>query len=366
MQISSRVRRHAPLPDASQHNASQHNASQHNSSQHNASLHNASLHGFTLVELLVVIAIIGVLVALLLPAIQAAREAARRSQCQNNLKQVGLASLNYASAHAGELPPGGVTNGPCCGTRSNESWSISILPQLELQNLYNQYDFTLINIHPKNLAVLRTSVPAYLCPSDEETDVLERPESGPGKSFAMARGSYRANTGRCGDPPVGWWDSPGQTANLNPSWAGPFHAFGTPPVGFYRNANSPANLRQITDGLSNTLFFGEMTSRASTSNNATLIRATLRRRTFWGYTYTSYNKSCVVPQTRTLLVDFGRCIEVSGPGGSNPCKRAWGSLHPGGLHFTFGDGSVRFLQTSIDMQIFAGMATMAGEELIDL
>ena len=319
---------------------------------------------FTLVELLVVIAIIGVLVALLLPAIQAAREAARRAQCQNNLKQVALASLNYASAHSGELPPGGVTNGPCCSTRSDESWSIMILPYLELQNLYDQYDLKSHNISYANLKVLQTIVPAFLCPSDEETDVLERPESGPGKNVKMARGSYRANTGRCGDPPTGWWDSPGQTSALNPSWAGPFHAFGTPPKGFYENANSVATLRQITDGLSNTLFFGEMTSRATSSGNVRLVNATVRRRTFWAYTYTSYNKSCVVPQTRTLLVDFGRCVEVGGPGGSNPCKRAWGSLHPGGLLFTFGDGSVRFIQTSIDMQVFASMATMAGEEVV--
>ncbi|NOY43612.1 MAG: DUF1559 domain-containing protein, partial [Planctomycetes bacterium] len=66
-----------------------------------------------------------------------------------------------------------------------------------------------------------------------------------------------------------------------------------------------------------------------------------------------------------LLVDFGRCVEAGGPGGSNPCKRAWGALHPGGLYYSFGDGSVRFIQTSIDMQIFAGMATMAGEELVN-
>jgi prepilin-type N-terminal cleavage/methylation domain-containing protein len=66
-----------------------------------------------------------------------------------------------------------------------------------------------------------------------------------------------------------------------------------------------------------------------------------------------------------MLFDYGRCVEVGGPDGSNPCKRAWGSLHPGGLHFSFGDTSIRFLDTSIDMQIFAAMATMAGEEIID-
>ncbi len=328
-------------------------------------------NGFTLVELLVVIAIIGILVALLLPAIQAAREAARRTQCQSNMKQIGLAILNYASAHADELPPGGITNGPCCSKRSKESWSISILPFLELQNLYDQYHFDEFNESKVNWPVLQQIVPVYLCPSDEDTQTLERPESGPGSSILMARGSYRANTGRCGDPPGGHWDSPSETNSFGripgtrASWKGPFHATGTPRRGIYENVTTIPKLKQVTDGLSNTLFTGEGTSQSTKSSEPVLIQATIRRRTFWAYTYTSYNKSCVFPQTRTMLFDFGRCVEVSGPGGSNPCKRAWGSLHPGGLHFNFGDGSVRFLDTSIDMQVFASMATMAGEELID-
>ncbi len=152
-------------------------------------------------------------------------------------------------------------------------------------------------------------------------------------------------------------------------WKGPFHSTGGPrrrgAIQYYRNVTSVPKLKQITDGLSHTMFIGEMTSQMTRSSAAALIEATPRRRTFWAYTYTSYNKSCAVPQTRTLLVDFGRCVEVGGSGSSDPCKRAWGALHPGGLHFTFGDGSVRFIQTSIDMEIFAGMATMAGEELID-
>ncbi len=120
--------------------------------------------GFTLVELLVVIAIIGILVALLLPAIQAAREAARRAQCQNNQKQISLAILNYASAHADELPPGGITDIPqgagCCNNKSKESWTLSILPFMELQNLYDQYDFDQFNEAPVNEPVLQTLVPA--------------------------------------------------------------------------------------------------------------------------------------------------------------------------------------------------------------
>ena len=89
--------------------------------------------GFTLVELLVVIAIIGILVGLLLPAVQAAREAARRMQCGNNLKQMGLAFHNYADANK-RFPPGNITDGPCCGTLSHTVWSVAILPYLEQSN----------------------------------------------------------------------------------------------------------------------------------------------------------------------------------------------------------------------------------------
>ncbi len=212
----------------------------------------------------------------------------------------------------------------------------------------------------------RRSCRPNLCPSDEDTDILEEPESGPGSGILMARGSYRANTGRCGDPPTGGnWDNPKTTNNIDPSWKGPFHAVSFPPDGLtYRNVPSIPKLRQITDGLSHTLFTGEATSMSTKSSDADLVAATPRRRTFWAYSYTSYNKSCVYPQTRILLADYGRCVEAGGPGGFDPCKRAWGSLHPGGLHFSFGDGSVRFLDTSIDMEVFAAMATMAGEEII--
>src|SRR5207247_4603186 len=94
---------------------------------------------FTLVELLVVIAIIGVLVALLLPAVQSAREAARRMNCLNNERQIGIALHNFHDL-PGTFPPGGITNGPCCGTQSGPTWTIFILPYIEPQDLYDRYD----------------------------------------------------------------------------------------------------------------------------------------------------------------------------------------------------------------------------------
>ena len=101
--------------------------------------------GFTLVELLVVIAIIGVLVALLLPAVQAAREAARRTQCGSNLKQIALGVHNYISANR-TLPPGAVVTGACCSAYSYSNWAIEILPMMEQQTLFATYDLSLIHI----------------------------------------------------------------------------------------------------------------------------------------------------------------------------------------------------------------------------
>jgi len=174
--------------------------------------------GFTLVELLVVIAIIGILVALLLPAVQAARESARRSQCQNQLRQLALGVLNYESAN-GSYPPGGVTDGPCCGTPSKGSWPIYILPQVEEQALYDLYDFDDDNEALRdqdgdglvNSVVRETDVPLHNCPSDEETDQLDRPASGPGAARSMYdRGSYRGNSGLTTVASQAFWDSSSQ------------------------------------------------------------------------------------------------------------------------------------------------------------
>ena len=316
--------------------------------------------GFTLVELLVVIAIIGVLVALLLPAVQAAREAARKTQCQNNLKQLVLAVHNYVDSNQGQLPPGGITDGPCCSHPSGTSWSISILPFHEEQGLYDLYDFTAYNEDPVNAPVVQSHVAVQKCPSDANTDTLNAPHSGPGAGQQYARGSYRANTGRCSDLPYTMWDSPSETGPGPAEWKGPFHAVAPtatePSPESYQHVRDIPRLGSIIDGTSNTLFIGESMTNPSSP-------AAERRATFWAYSYTSYNKSCVIPQTRTLLTDYDRCIEVGGTAGENPCKRAWGSFHPAGILFAYGDASVRSVSFSIDMEIFASMATHAGGEI---
>src|SRR5438045_8432125 len=101
---------------------------------------------FTLIELLVVIAIIAILIALLVPAVQKVRAASARTQCINNLKQIGTALHNYHGAYK-SFPYGGVTNGDCCGTQSGPTWTIFLLPYLEQEALFKQYDFKVANEH---------------------------------------------------------------------------------------------------------------------------------------------------------------------------------------------------------------------------
>ena len=309
----------------------------------------------------------------MLPAVQAAREAARRSNCQSNLKQLGLAVLNYASAHADELPPGAIRNEDPSHGKHRENWAIVILPFVEQQNVYDQYDFDAFNEDAVNRPVLQTILPVHHCPSDEGVDSLQEPRKGPLSGQLLARGSYRANVGRAGGPGGGpphfKWESASTVGNADPEylrWMGPFHGTGTPVRGRpYPNRIGVTILKQVTDGLTNTLFLGESTTKKSTMGFPGLISGSVGRRGFWAYTSRYYNTIGVYPETRTILADFGRCVVVGGPSGDNGCKHgAWGSFHPGGLNFCYGDGSVRFHSTSIDMEILADRATMAGDELI--
>lgn len=248
---------------------------------------------FTLIELLVVIAIISVLIGLLLPAVQKVREAANRMSCSNNLKQIAMALHNYESSHR-KFPPGGITPGTCCGTRSFTNWAIEILPFLELEALYKRYDQSQVNEDPVNLPVVQTQVKVYICPSDLDI-MLDRPASGPGSGIFYMRGSYRAVSGRSGGNGRVFWDAcePG-LGTLNPAWRGLLHSIGAPQcpaqnVGQERWAT-------VVDGSSNTLMVGEYTTLTVP-----------RRRTFWAYTYTSYNQSSVTDQSRILGNDYLRC-----------------------------------------------------------
>ena len=293
---------------------------------------------FTLVELLVVIAIIGVLVALLLPAVQKAREAGRRMSCGNNLKQIGLGLHNYHDTYK-TFPPGGITPGNCCGTPSAGTWAVFILPFMGRENLHARYAFDWFNEDNQNAFARTQFISDYVCPSDLNTDRTDRPESGPGRNRQYAPGSYRgvsgASTGSC------WFDA-NQTNSFCINNRGVLHHIG----GRHRHRSGgrmmgPERFATILDGSANTLLVGEYHTK---SRN--------RRRTFWAYTYTSYNQSSVVVGApRQLIPDYNHCVGIGGHGGSNTCKRGWGSFHPGVIQFCFADGRVRGIATTVDMGI---------------
>lgn len=307
---------------------------------------------FSLVELLVVITIIGILVALLLPAVQAAREAARRLHCVNNLKQIGLALHNYHQAHHA-FPPGNYaeTAGRCPGENPNApsedrtNWLIAILPYIELESAHRLYNANESNESAANQAIRERSVPCYLCPADIDPTTPVVPGFGPGSAarnnVSYMPGSYRGVSGKSDG--YMFLDS-GLDATAPREWRGPLHIVGI--LGF-----TAESLTEIRDGSSNTLMAGE-----STTSTAPPFR------TLWAYSFSYYSLSVATPQSRTLLGDFLRCVEIPGDGSDNPCRRGWGSFHPGGLNFTLCDGSVHFLSTNIDMDLFANLATIDNGE----
>ena len=324
--------------------------------------------GFTLIELLVVIAIIAILIGLLLPAVQKVRDAAARAKCQNNLKQLAIGVHAYHDVN-NKFPAGNMYDNPNGAPFDYYlTWTVAILPYIEQMPLYNIYDLAkpnATNTSPGTDTVRKTLVPTYTCPAEFLPLQASTPESGPGGSGlpipACMPGSYRAVSGATygfqntstgsGDA---YWDDQSQTSFLmgwNAGFRGVMHAVS-------RAGGTQQELfATIKDGTSNTLLIGEYTTRTRPA-----------RRTFWAYSYTSYNQSSVtIGQARTLLPDFDQCVNTGGLGGSNVCKRGWGSLHGGGrINFAMADGSVRGISPSIDVfTILPAMATIAGGEIAD-
>ena len=177
------------------------------------------------------------------------------------------------------------------------------------------------------------------------------PASGPGDNLEWAHGSYRAMSGFCLGEGDHFWDNPrvrnAVDSGLVPEfWRGLMHTVATELGGLQE-----VQISQVADGLSNTILLGEY---------HTLTHP--RRRTYWAYAYTSYNQSSALLESRTLIPDYDRCVAVGGAGGSESCKRSWGSLHAGGvIQFAYGDGSVRTMTPDIDMLQFAAWSAIADE-----
>lgn len=325
--------------------------------------------GFTLIELLVVIAIIAILIGLLLPAVQKVREAAAKMDCGNKMKQLGLALHNHHDT-IGTMPVGSTYFGACCTPPTYTNWAIEILPYLEMDSLYKQYQQTQLNSAAVNNAVGQKRVKAYECASDTLNGTLEVPASGPSTQPWM-HGSYRAVSGKMNlAVGHGAWDSfePGlwPGGKMDPAYRSLLHTTGLPYNGVtppntvvsgqpLSSLGGAEKLNAATDGTSNTLLIGEYTSRTTTN-----------RGTFWAYTYASYNQSSVGAESRLFGSDYDKCFNSPGLYGDQPCKRAFNSGHTGGANFTMADGSVRFISYGVATNLLENMATMAGGEALVL
>jgi prepilin-type processing-associated H-X9-DG protein/prepilin-type N-terminal cleavage/methylation domain-containing protein len=263
---------------------------------------------FTLIELLVVIAIIGTLIGLLLPAVQKVREAAARIQCQNNLKQIGLACHAYHDAYQ-VLPPGYTATATYPATSPGWGWAAYLLPYIEQQNLYQQIDFT----KPvETQAAIKTVISVYLCPSDiPPTGPFAVTDATFGTICMAAPSSYAAS---CGDD---------YTDVDDPTGSGIF----------YRNSRT--RLTDITDGTSNTVMIGERAwvnaqgIWAGAPNNAVFRPGP---RNTW--------QSTTAPAPCLVLAHNNWInITTDADGGLDD----FSSQHPGGANILFADGSVRFV-----------------------
>jgi prepilin-type N-terminal cleavage/methylation domain-containing protein len=315
---------------------------------------------FTLVELLVVIAIIGVLVALLLPAVQAAREAARRAQCTNNLKQFGVASANFESTFQ-KLPPSRLS----CQVGS---WAVAIWPYVEQQGLADAWDDTL-SYYRQAAQNRERQVPFYYCPSRRQA----QPDSlsidgdngnGSTKQMRGALGDYACSAGN-GDA----WDYPSEANGafaadlgadaLNPS-GGNVCEGGEPTqkrVGQFRYSVSS---RHVEDGMSNTFLIGEKHVPALVTTAQGLLVEGFGREA-------SHDTAMYNPDNLERFCRFAGSQPLAlGPNDATPADQnlMFGSNHPGIVQFAMCDGSVRPVQTAASTSVLGRLAHRADGEPI--
>jgi prepilin-type N-terminal cleavage/methylation domain-containing protein len=303
---------------------------------------------FTLVELLVVIAIIGVLVALLLPAVQAAREAARRSSCSNNMRQLGLAFQNFHDTNLC-LPPGKVTaasypnpvhikfnipSGP------EHGWAVFLLPYMEMGNLNNAYRLDTSWNAGTNLPVVQSHVKIHQCPS---TPNQKRVASATNKE---ACGDYGALTAiESTLVGTGFVDQI-STTTMN----------GTSMLDGVLRTNQLHRFADVTDGLSNTTWVAEDAGRPSVYQSDLKLLTGSTSGSAWAdpensYTLHGYSPTCGTSPDRCAI---------------NCCNRnEIFAFHPGGAHCIMGDASVRFLPKGMDIRLVARLVTKAGGEVTD-
>ena len=335
-------------------------------------------HGFTLIELLVVIAIIAVLIALLLPAVQAAREAARRSQCVNNLKQLGLAIQNYNDGN-NMLPPTGNPGTSAASFINDLSMKARILPFLEQGPLYNAINQGFQYNSAAQFTVTTTTINTFLCPSDANDPTTT--ETFGAQTAKVGAASYQNNIGTFIGNSGGALDGP---------------AYELPSA---TNYGAPVSFAAVTDGLSNTVIFSEivkgMFQQASSGLHQTYFATVSYTNTTTPIDLVAAVAGCQASTKifqETAGTNWDRkgqywILHTCGNGGcyshvNLPNTKAcyfsnktgsdtWYSLigassnHPGGVNVALLDGSVRFIKSSISVTPWRALATKAGGEVID-
>ncbi|MHC5542439.1 DUF1559 family PulG-like putative transporter [Singulisphaera rosea] len=292
--------------------------------------------GFTLIELLVVIAIIAVLIALLLPAVQSAREAARRIQCTNNLKQLGLSMHNYHDVH-GRFAPGSIQVTSTKGYSYRQPFITSLLPYLEQSNLSNSFNYSLSFQETANSTTRAARVNAFDCPSDQQ--VLFVNNAG---GITDVKGSYGVN----------WGQNTYNNQVLPATFA----------------LNYGASLAEITDGTSQTFLMSELIQTPHPPGQD--VSVIDRRGRVWSDQASSHQIS-TRNGPNSQVPDYGACWTEP----KAPCNRNTGdainhyiasrSQHPGGVNTLLADGSVRFTKDSLSIPVWKALSSRAGGEVID-
>jgi prepilin-type N-terminal cleavage/methylation domain-containing protein/prepilin-type processing-associated H-X9-DG protein len=340
-------------------------------------------YGFTLIELLVVIAIIAVLIALLLPAVQSAREAARRAQCVNNLKQIGLAAYNYESTH-GAFPMGNrgaafyysPAFGTACAEYIGHSAFVFILPYVEQSTQMNAYNLQRAYDSYANITGMANKVASYLCPSDTPAS----PD--PTGDIQPPQASYGTSRGTLDTIAFNWaltaYPDPSQPYFSSCNWGGGDGMFGP---------EASVRIAAVTDGTSNTFFFGEQTqfrNEPAGSNFSFNMIATYFQGPPWTGSPFWPNDARVTSGTTTVArlnsppdtignlmnqytfcpTGVPTCPLSQDPLFQNLGQIAFHSLHPGGANFSMADGSVRFVKNGIGLQVYRALGTRAGGEIV--